>query len=281
MKENRREFIKSVALVTAGALALPSFLTRCAGSRKLVGLQLWTLRDTIGKETQKTLESVSRIGYNNLEPYGFDGYLYGMTAKDFRKIVEDLGMRMTSTHTGVTVEEADRLFDEAAKVGLEYVVMASPGKRPMDTEEDFRLLAAELNKIGEKAQSRGIRFGYHNHANEFRMAGETVHYDVLLQYTDPDLVCFQADTYWMVKGGHNLADYINRYPGRFELWHIKDIGANGEDTDIGKGSIDFREIFSLKKKSGMKYFYVEQEAYAKSPMESIEEGYKYIKENLV
>jgi sugar phosphate isomerase/epimerase len=244
-------------------------------------LQLWTLRDTIETETINTLEKVSQIGYNSIEPYGFDGNFYGISAGEFRKFIEGLGMRLTSTHTGIDLENCDKYIDAALEAGLEYLVLPSPGSREIKTAGDFKRLAEEMNLIGEKVSKAGMRFGYHNHAGEFIDTGQGIAYDILLENTDPELVCFQLDIFWIIKAGKDPLDYFDKYPGRFELWHVKDMDQSGESTVIGTGTIDYQEIFSNAKLSGMKRFYVEQESYTIPPINSIKESYSYISQNLL
>jgi sugar phosphate isomerase/epimerase len=278
--KTRREFIKTAAMVTAGAIAVKAYPFPVP-KKKLVGLQLWTLRDTIETETINTLEKVSLIGYNSIEPYGFDGSFYGIPAGEFRKLIEGLGMHLTSTHTGIDLENASKFIEAALEAGLEYLVLPSPGGRQVKTEDDFRRLAEEMNLIGEKVSKAGMRFGYHNHAGEFNDTGKGIAYDILLENTDPELVCFQLDIFWIIKAGKDPLDYFDKYPGRFELWHVKDMDQAGESTIIGSGTIDYKKIFSKTKQSGMKRFYVEQESYDVPPIEAVERSFNFIREELL
>ncbi|HNS18314.1 MAG TPA: sugar phosphate isomerase/epimerase [Bacteroidales bacterium] len=277
--KTRREFLKTVGVLSASTVVLRAFPS--CSVKKDIGLQLYTLRDTIEKDTLPMLEQVSRIGYSHIEPYGFDGNFYGIPAHEFRRIVEDMGMRITCTHSGISSQNADAYLEAAVKAGLEYIVLPSPGGRKVDTADDYRRMAAEMNKIGEKARQAGIRFGYHNHSGEFSSGDEGVFYDILLRDTDPELVCFQLDIFWIIKGGYEPVAYFRKYPGRFALWHVKDMDPSGESTVIGKGSIDYREIFTFAEQAGMEYFYVEQESYTKSPIESVKDSYNYIRNNLI
>lgn len=278
--KTRREFLKTMGVLGASALALNT-LPSCMKPRKDIGIQLWTLRETIGTETLATLRKVSQIGYTHIEPYGFDGTFYGIPAAEFRTITEDLGMRITCTHTGITAENAEAYLEKALKTGMEYIVLPSPMGRPSDKADDYKKLAEEMNVIGEKSLQAGIRFGYHNHDHEFRSDENGVFYDILLNETDPGLVCFQLDIYWIIKGGYDPVAYFRKYPGRFALWHVKDMAGSGESTVIGEGAIDFREIFSFADEAGLRYFYVEQESYTVSPLESIEKSFNYIRNNLI
>lgn len=268
-------------LITAGMAvwhALPSCMDQ---KNKLVGIQLWTLRNVVQEEPVKTLEALVKMGYNNIEPYGFDGKFYSLNAREYARIIDDLGARLISTHTNINLENADALSDHAMEAGLEYLVMPSPGNRPKETRDDYKRLADEMNKIGKIVSSRGLRFGYHNHAFEFDPIEGELPYDILLSGTDPEHVCFQMDIFWIIKGGGIPADYFRMYPGRFKLWHVKDMGPDGKSCIIGNGSIDFKKIFKLADLSGMQYFYVEQEEYEKEPVECVEESWQYIWKELV
>jgi sugar phosphate isomerase/epimerase len=249
--------------------------------KKETGLQLWTLRDTIEKETLSTLKKVSDIGYSHIEPYGFDGSFYGIPAAEFRTIVEDLGMRITCTHSGITVENADVYLEAALKAGMEFVVLPSPMGRPAGIADDYKRLAEEMNLIGEKSRRAGIRFGYHNHDHEFMSDANGIFYDILLNETDPALVCFELDIYWIIKGGYDPVAYFTKFPGRFALWHVKDMAQTGESTVIGDGTIDFKKIFEYSEQAGMNYYYVEQESYTVSPVESVEKSFNYIRDQLI
>lgn len=274
---NRREFIRTMALLSSGAFIMYHF-PGCSFKKKQIGIQLYTLRNSIPDNLLGTLTKLSEIGYNNIEAYGFNGEFYNIPAKKFKKTINDLGMELTCTHTDITLENVDKYIEGAEQSGLEYLVLPSMGSRPAKTIDDYKKAARELNKIGEKTRNAEIRFGYHNHVREFESIDNTIPYDILLQETDPDLVTFQLDIYWIIKGGYDPLAYFKNYPGRFELWHVKDMAPSGESTVIGTGTIDYPEIFKHAKESGLKYFYVEQEQYEGSPMECCRESYEYLSE---
>lgn len=275
----RRDFLKTMGVLGAGAVALNAFPS--CSRKKEIGLQLYTLRDTVGKDTLAVLRQVSEIGYTHIEPYGFDGNFFGIPATEFRRMADDLGMRITCTHTDISAQNADAFLDAACKAGLEYIVMPSPGDRLANTADDYRKLAAEMNQIGERARQAGIRFGYHNHDQEFRSDGNGVFYDLLLRETSPELVWFQLDIFWIIKAGYDPIPYFRKYPGRFALWHVKDMDPEGESTMIGSGNIGYAEIFTFADLAGLEYFYVEQESYSKSPVESVKDSYQYIRDHLI
>lgn len=280
----RRNFLKSITLVSGLAAASSVQAGSLSAPRKKMktGIQLWTLRDVIGSDLTGTLTSLSKIGYNSLEPYGFDGGFYGYSASEFRKICSDLGMDINSTHCGINAENASLYAEKAAIAGLEYLVLPSFGGRPEKTLDDFKKAAHEMNQIGEITKKAGITFGYHNHNFEFQVMEGKLPYDVLLAETDPGLVTFQMDIFWVVKGGQNPLQYFDKYPGRFQLWHVKDMGNDGESCIVGNGHIKFKDLLKESKKAGLKRIVYEQEQYSEgSPMFCAEQSYKYIQKHLL
>lgn len=280
--KNRREFIKIASLLTAGAITMKTFpLPIPSPIKKLIGIQLYTLRDSIINDTLDTLIKVSQIGYNSIEAYDFDGKFFGYPAKEFRKVVEDLGMKLSSTHSAITLESAGLYADEGASAGLKYLVLPSFQGRPDKTPDDFKRMAEELNQIGEIVKGSGIRFFYHNHDFEFVDSEEGILYDILLKETDPALVSFQLDIFWLIKGGQDPLQYFKTYPGRFESWHVKDMGEEGQSCIVGEGSIDYETIFGQAVLSGLRRFFMEQEQYKGHPLVDAAKSYLYIKENLI
>lgn len=275
----RRDFLRTLGLLTAGSMIYKAFPSVFNG-KSLIGIQLWTVRDYIAKETAMTLKRISEIGYNSLEPYGFDGKFFGVPAEEFRKMAEDLGMKLISTHTGISSSNANQIIDGANMAGLQMLVMPSPGGRPAQTPDDYKRLAEELNIIGEKVTKAGMLFGYHNHHKEFESTDGKVHYDILLEETDPDLVFYQLDLAWIVKGGYDPLDYFEKFPGRFKSWHVKDLGEDGNSIDFGHGKIDIPAVFKNRDKAGLIHFFVEQEEYKTDAFKSMELDYQYLVTNI-
>jgi len=194
----------------------------------------------------------------------------------------DLGMVISSTHTGITAENAMMYTEKAAEAGLEYLVLPSFMGRPEKSLDDFKKVAAEMNKIGEITKKAGIQFGYHNHNFEFRPMEGKLPYDVLLAETDPGLVTFEMDIFWVVKGGQDPIQYFEKHPGRFKLWHIKDMGNDGETCIVGNGRIKFADLLKHSKKAGLKQIVYEQEQYSEgTPMFCAEQSFKYIQKHLL
>lgn len=280
----RRDFLKSITLVS-GALAATKVYggSNPASKKKMkIGLQLYTLRDDVKTNLPGTLEAVGKIGYNSLEPYGFDGTFFTIQPKKFRKMCNDLGMEITSTHSGITAENASLYTEKAAEAGLEYLILPSFSGRPEKTLDDFKKVAHEMNQIGEITKKSGIKFGYHNHNFEFKPIDGLLPYDTLLSETDPGLVTFEMDIFWVVKGGQDPLHYFKQYPGRFETWHIKDMGMDGQSCIVGNGRINFQDLMKHSEEAGVKRVFVEQEQYSEgTPIYCVEQSYNYMLKHLI
>lgn len=279
----RRDFLKNITMVSGAFAASSVQAGSVVKNRKMkTGIQLWTLRDIIDADLTGTLKALSKIGYNSLEPYGFDGSFYTHTASDFRKICNDLGMEITSTHCGITADNASLFADKAAEAGLEYLILPSFYGRPEKTLDDFKKVAHEMNLIGETTKKAGIKFGYHNHNFEFQPMEGKLPYVTLLQETNPELVSFQMDLFWVIKGGQDPLSYFEKHPGRFQTWHLKDMAMDGDSCIVGNGRIQFRELMKHAKAAGLKRIFVEQEQYSEgTPMHCAEQSFRYIQKHLL
>ncbi len=282
MTYDRKTFLKLSGLLTAGAAVgtLP-FLSSCSPERITetpFGLQLYTLRDVIGDDPEATLRQVADFGYKQIESYeGPMGMWWNMGNTGFKQLMDELGMTAISSHANV-FEDFERKVNEAAEIGLKYIV--SPWIGPQDTLDDYREIAEQFNQMGEMANSAGIRFAYHNHAYTFEEQEGELPQDVLMENTDPDLVEYQMDIYWVVLAGHDPAEWMQKYPGRFTSCHVKDLtnGENPESTVLGTGQIDFQSLLPLTAEHGMEDFIVEQEAYTGStPMDAIRDNAEYMR----
>jgi len=275
--KTRRDFLKTTATVAVGSMIIPSFYSFKA-TKTPYGLILYTVRNEMKKNPVKTLNTVAATGYKVLEAAGYkDGLFYGMKPVQFKKLVDSLGMKLISSHTHITAKNAQKVADDAAAAGLKYVVNPMMKGGSID---NFKKGAHNYNRFGEIFKKNGVRFAYHNHAYEFKMIEGIIPYDILLQQTDPQLVAMEMDLYWITYGGHNPWEYFAKYPGRFELWHVKYMKdkVKREMTTVGNGIIDFKKIFSLAKQAGMKYYFVEQDtALENTPLENIKISLDYIK----
>lgn len=232
--------------------------------QKNIGLQLYSIRDSIIKDVPGAIAKVSKMGYKFVEPAGYrDGKFYSMEPAAFKALLEANKMTMLSSHVSHDVpdstnyEETMAWWDAciAAHVvaGAKYIVQSSMGRKAYESLDELKAYCDYFNEVGEKCNAKGIRFGYHNHDKELstQLDGQTM-YDFMLVNTDPAKVMFEIDLRWTVVGGKNPVDYFNKYPGRFELWHIRD------DAEVGaSGMMDFASIWALAAKSGLQYGIVE------------------------
>jgi sugar phosphate isomerase/epimerase len=236
--------------------------------QKNIGLQLYSIRDSIRKNVPAAIEKVGKMGYKFVEPAGYaDGKIYGMDPVAFKELCRKNGMFVLSAHVSQPLPDAatwdktmswwDKCIDAHIAVGAKYLVQPTMGGDAYKSLAVLKKYCDYFNAIGAKCNAKGLRFGYHNHDREFstQIEGQTV-YDFMLANTDPAKVMFQLDLYWCVEGGKNPVDYFRKYPGRFELWHIKD------KEEIGaSGMMDFASIWADAKVSGMEYGIVEVEKY--------------------
>lgn len=284
MTYDRKTFLKMSGLLAGGAAigTLP-FLKGCSPAQSPTqtdfGLQLYTLRDVIAEDPEATLRRVAEYGYNHIESYeGSMGMWWGMGNTGFKNLMDELGMTAISSHANV-FEEFERKANEAAEIGLKYIVC--PWIGPQDALDGYRSIADQFNEMGEIASDVGLRFAYHNHAYSFEeQEGEFPH-DVLMENTDPDLVEYQMDIYWVVAAGQDPVAWMEKYPGRFTSGHVKDLapGDEPESTILGTGSIDFTELLPTAVQYGMEDFIVEQEAYTgTTPMDAIRDNALYMQE---
>lgn len=271
--KNRRDFLKAVALGSIGTLALSKtgFASSAFAAKPYpeVGIQLYTVRDALKTNAKDALSQVAKLGYKNLELAGYsNGKFYGMEPAEFKKVVEDLGMKVISSHTGVEVKGVDtsnaqKMAEDHAKIGVKYCIQPWLVPERRKTADMYKKFVSELNLVAEVMKKSGIQFGYHNHNFEFeKVDGIIPFYDIYLKDTDPKLMIFELDIYWATRAGQNPIEIFNKYPGRFELWHVKDMEKSNDKffAPVGTGSIDYKEVFKHQKTAGMKYFFVEQDA---------------------
>jgi sugar phosphate isomerase/epimerase len=277
----RREFIQTASFAAVGLLSLPSFMAAAKGNKAL-GLQLYTLRSTIPNDPKGVLKQVSEYGYKEIEAYGYkDGKIYGMDYSEFNSYVKSLGMTVTSGHYGIDIIRGswEKAVLDAKAAGQKYMVCPYLNEPERTSIDDYKKRCEEFNKAGELCNKHGIRFNYHNHAFEFKEMNGQIPYDVMLAELNPKMVGMEMDIFWVVNAGFDPLKYFEKYPGRFEQWHVKDMDKSdkNKNADIGSGSIDFKPIFAKAKQSGMKHFYIEQESYPGEPIKSVEASAKYMK----
>lgn len=253
-------------------------------AEKFIGLQLWSVKDSMNN-VAATLASVGQMGYKFVETAGYgDGKIYGLDPVEFKNLCEQSGLQFLGAHTGQDVPTQEKWAETMAwwdtciaahqAAGVKWIVQPWMGATGYESLEGLKNYCTYFNAVGEKCNAAGIRFGYHNHDKEFStlLEGKPV-YDWMLELTDSTKVMFQMDLYWTVIGGKDPIEYFNKYPGRFELWHIKDKAEVG-----GTGTMmNFAPIFTERAKAGAKYGIVEVEEYNFPPLESCAKSVEYLK----
>lgn len=277
---DRRKFIQSTTLAAAGLAMIPSLVE--AKKKSAIGLQLYTLRDVIKSDVKGILSSVAAMGYTEAETYGYkDGKLFDMPVAEFGTFMKSIGMKTVSGHYGIdmTTNGWDKACEDAKSLGQTYVVVPWMDKKYYSSMDELKKTCDTLNKAGEVAKKYGLQFGYHNHAFEFQTVGEKTVFESMLELLDPKLVVWELDIFWVVNAGHDPVKYFEKYPKRFPLWHVKDMDKadKQKNADLGTGTIDYKMLFTKAKQSGLKKFFVEQETYPASPMESTNNCIKYLK----
>jgi sugar phosphate isomerase/epimerase len=293
--QKRRDFLKISAAGALGVIALGPMGCKPGAKpaaqpvdRKSfgVGIQLYTIRDAMAADVPGTLKKLSDMGYKNLELANYaDGKFYGYAPAEFRKMVNDLGMDIISSHTsveaaGITMESAKKLADDHALLGVKYCVQ--PWVEEVNRNiESYKKMSADWNQVGAVMKEVGIQFGYHNHNFEFaNIDGVVPYYDIFMPEMDPTLITMELDMYWATKAGQDPVEMFNKYPGRFQLFHFKDMAQQSapfydvikdDITSVGAGLIDFKRIYAARETAGMKYLFVEDDNQGNGkPFEAIE-----------
>jgi len=288
---SRRTFIINGSLAAAAVLAMPSFAFNM--NRKEIGLQLYTLRDELPKDVKTTLEKVASAGFTTVETYGFSikDQFWGLSPMELKKILDANKLKAVSGHYGLGSFLADGNTTEleaaivAAKIlKSEYLIIPWVDPPFRKSIEDYKKIAGRLNEAAKMCHKAGLKLAYHNHDFEFENYNGTTGYEILLKETDKDLVFFEMDLYWVVRSGKDPLQLFKENPGRFKLWHVKDMDkvSPALNTEIGAGSIDFSPVFKEAKLSGMKHFFVEQENnFAVDSFKSIKTSCDFISNHLI
>ncbi len=290
MKTTRRTFIKSSALAFVGSAVLPQLLSSCGSKKGIVGIQLYSIREEMTADPLGSLKQVAAMGWEYVEHANYiERKFYGYTPPEFRKIIDDLGLKMISGHTVMGREHWDDTkkdfsdswkwtIEDAAVMGQKYVVSPWMDESMRTTYDDFMRYMDVFNKCGELCQKSGMIFGYHNHDFEFsQKLNDKKLFDIMMTSIDPDKVVIQLDTGNMYSGGGVAIDVVNQYPGRFENLHVKDVirttGENEgyESCVLGEGIVNIKEVTDLATEiGGTEVYIVEQESYqGRTPMECI------------
>jgi sugar phosphate isomerase/epimerase len=293
---SRRVFIQSASALSAAVFVKGPL--HALSASPVIGLQLYTVRDAMGQDPLGTLAKVAQIGYNSVENATYTGSekFYGMDAATYKKVLSENGLAANSGHyrlgeetnngapvQGTILHDWQKAVDDASSVGLKYMVCAYLSSQERGSLDHYKQLADIFNKAGETCKKSGIQFCYHNHDFEFEVQDGVFPYDILLEKTDKNLVKMEVDLYWIKKAGQDPLALFKKHPGRFPLWHVKDMSKEADQSfaEVGSGIIDFKTIFQHKAQAGMKYFFVEQDKCPGSPFDSITHSYNFIKSNLV
>lgn len=251
--------------------------------KKEIYLQLYSVRDDIKADYRETIAAVAEMGYTGVEAAGYsNGKFYGLSPVDFKQSIEEAGMEVLSSHVGMPLANPvsdtdwdavwawwDTAIEAHKEAGMKYIVV--PWIPTPERLEDLQAYCDYFNQIGAKCNDAGLRFGYHNHSFEFTEVEGELMYDYLIENTIPSQLFFQMDVYWVIEGGGDPVDYFNRYPGRFELLHIKD------EKELGKsGKVDFENIYNNVSTSGAQYMIVEVERYSGTALNGVKESYDYL-----
>jgi sugar phosphate isomerase/epimerase len=292
MDTSRRKFIKNTAMVVAGSTLLSNELFASEKKIVRVGVQLYSVRDAMGKDPKGSLKKLADMGYVHVEHANYvNRKFYGFEAKEFKKILADMNLQMPSGHTVMTAHDWDTskndftdkwkyTVEDAAVVGQRYVISPWLDEELRHDMDGLKRFMDQFNKCGELCKKSGMKFGYHNHNFEFSTkVGDSDLYDYILKNTDPELVAQQMDVGNMLGAGGIALDLLKKYPGRFELMHVKDEiksstgqGMDGYDSTIlGTGVMPVKDIVKeARKNGGTSQFVIEQESYqGKDPFDCV------------
>ncbi|HWC54563.1 MAG TPA: sugar phosphate isomerase/epimerase [Chitinophagaceae bacterium] len=284
MNYKRRDFLKltgGLALTGLAGKEIFSSISDDTMKLKKFGLQLYTLRDDLIKgDPKEILKLVAAAGYKLIESYeGAKGIFWGMSHTEFKSYMDDLGMKIISSHCDIN-KNFEKKVEQAAGIGMKYLLC--PSIDAQKTADDYKKYADKFNECGMICKKAGIRFGYHNHDHDFKIVDGKIAQDIYMENTDPSLVDFEMDIYWVVTAKNDPIEWLKKYSHRFRLCHIKDRtkGATERDAscDLGEGSIDYSKILKVAKDNGMEYYIVEQERYDNTtPLKAMAVDATYLK----
>jgi sugar phosphate isomerase/epimerase len=286
---NRRKFLGQSALLTTGIIAMPKLMF--AKTNQKYGLQLFSLREQLPKDVKGVIAKVAEAGYKQVETFGYskEHGFWSLSAAEFKKLLRANGLTTPSGHYGMdsffksgNINEIDDAIEAATILEQEYVTIPYINPDLRKNANDIKSLVNWVNVAAKRVQNAGLKLAYHNHNFEFEPVEGQMLMEVLLKNTDPDLVDFEMDVYWVVRAGQEPIQWLENYPGRFKLIHAKDMDKTDPklNTEMGSGSIDFKKIFEETKSEGVKYYIVEQENYKIDPYASIAQSNKYLRDVL-
>lgn len=288
MSHSRRHFLRTLSFaIPALSLSRLSF----AEDHQPLGAQLYTVRDLVQQDLPRVLQQIRKIGYQEVETY--DG-MYGRPAAQLRQLILEHGLRVPSGHFGYDTFDKD--LDYARELGVEYIICPMLPHAMWNSLDDFERAADQFNQWGAKAQTLGIQFAFHNHNYEFQQFhthnGHTrTGLQAILDGTDPKLVHWEMDCYWVTQSGHDPIAMLRKYRNRIRLLHLKDrrrgfppstqMDAAAEHfTEVGTGTVDFKDILAIARRQGIHHLYVEQDSTTIPPMESLQISYRNLRQIL-
>ena len=264
----RRTFLQQSVILSAGMLAMPEMVF---GNNQKIGLQLYTLRESVAKDVPGVFSQVAKAGYSELEMYGLsaENKFFGHTVKETAELLKQNNLTSPSGHympekfmfNNGNGDDVKNLCDVANQMGNSYLIIPWMSEEKRNSIDKYKAIAERLNKAGEICKSANLQLAYHNHDFEFANLSGQHGYDILLKNTDSKLVKMEMDLYWVVRAGYDPVALFKSNPGRFHLWHVKDMNKNDktQNTEVGNGSVDFKTIFAAAKLAGVKHYIVEQE----------------------
>ncbi|SHJ93832.1 sugar phosphate isomerase/epimerase family protein [Epilithonimonas mollis] len=283
---NRKDFISLSGLGFLGLYACGT--SNLMNNRIPLAIQIYTVRNAVAENLEKSLEHLAGLGFKQLEIYGYDGKFFGKSRTEFQTILKNVGLEVISSHhttgivhnsKGTLLNNWEQAVEDLHSIGSKYMVCSYLFEEER-TLDHYKKLPELLNQSGLITNKAGIGFAYHNHDFEFEKFEDKIVYDFILNNTDYDLVKMELDLYWIVKAGFDPLDYFEKYPKRFPLWHVKDMKAGSKDfAEIGNGTIDFKTIFEAKEKAGLEYWFLEQDSSDKDIFESIRISKNFIQEH--
>lgn len=282
MTLKRRNFLKKAGGFAAG-LALAPYA--CATEKEAevtasnaFGIQLYTLREDFPKDPRGVLAQLASFGYKQIESYeGPQGMFWGMTNKEFKAYMDELGMEIVASHCDID-KDFERKAAEAGEIGMKYLICPW---RSMQTLDEYKSATEDFNRKGEICRANGLRFAYHNHAYSFTQLDGVYPQDIFMKDSDTNLVDFEMDIYWVVTANEDPIEWMKKYPNRFKLSHVKDREKNATTHDasctLGTGSIDYPAILKAARQYGMEHLIVEQEKYdGTTPLQSAKDNADYL-----
>jgi len=297
----RKQFIQTTGATLLGSMFLHNKAFASLANLpfgKSIGLQLFTFFETIDQDVEGTLKKIAAVGYKKIESaFSRKGGYYGMKSKEFAKLLNDIGMSWQSHHVSgapskrpanaqpsvgadgkpITIppsknlrDNMQQLVDEVAEGEVGYMVCAST---PISILDEVKASIEVLNKAHEACKKAGVVFAYHNHDREFQAVEGQIPYELFLSQTKMKM---ELDVAWATKGGKDPVELFKQHPGRFPLWHVKDLDKEMKTVmPVGEGTIDYKRIFDASVTSGMEHFFVEHDR-PKDAMASITSSYNYL-----